>query len=35
LMENRPSQIAVLPVVAEDRTCLGLIRIHDIVRFGL
>ena len=35
LMENRPSQIAVLPVVDEDRTCLGLIRIHDIVRSGL
>jgi arabinose-5-phosphate isomerase len=35
LMENRPSQIAVLPVVDEDQTCLGLIRIHDIVRSGL
>ena len=35
LMENRPRQIAVLPVVDEDRTCLGLIRIHDIVRSGL
>ena len=35
LMENRPSQIAVLPVVDEARACLGLIRIHDIVRSGL
>ncbi len=35
LMENRPRQIAVLPVINEDRTCLGLIRIHDIVRSGL
>ena len=35
LMENRPSQIAVLPVIDVDRTCLGLIRIHDIVRSGL
>ena len=35
LMEDRPRQIAVLPVVAGDRTCLGLIRIHDIVRSGL
>ena len=35
LMENRPFQIAVLPVVDEDRICLGLIRIHDIVRSGL
>ncbi len=35
LMENRPSQIAVLPVVDDNRICLGLIRIHDIVRSGL
>lgn len=35
LMENRPRQIAVLPVVDENRVCLGLIRIHDIVRSGL
>jgi arabinose-5-phosphate isomerase len=35
LMENRPRQIAVLPVVDADRVCLGLIRIHDIVRSGL
>jgi arabinose-5-phosphate isomerase len=35
LMENRTSQIAVLPVVDDERTCLGLIRIHDIVRSGL
>ncbi len=34
LMENRPSQISVLPVV--DRTkCVGLLRLHDIVRSGL
>ena len=31
LMEDRPSQISVLPVVdPETRRCLGLIRIHDI-----
>jgi len=35
LMENRPSQISVLPVVDLDGTCLGLIRVHDIVRSGL
>jgi arabinose-5-phosphate isomerase len=35
LMENRPSQISVLPVVDEDRVCVGLIRVHDIVRSGL
>ena len=31
LMEDRPSQISVLPVVAPDNgLCLGLLRIHDI-----
>jgi len=35
LMEDRPSQINVLPVVAGDRVCVGLIRLHDIVRSGL
>lgn len=35
LMENRPSQISVLPVVNGDRMCVGLIRLHDIVRSGL
>ncbi len=35
LMEERPSQIAVLPVVNDERRCLGLIRLHDIVRSGL
>jgi arabinose-5-phosphate isomerase len=35
LMENRPSQISVMPVVDEQRICLGLIRLHDIVRSGL
>ncbi|MEJ5329338.1 MAG: KpsF/GutQ family sugar-phosphate isomerase [Desulfobaccales bacterium] len=31
LMEDRPSQISVLPVVEpHSRRCLGLIRIHDI-----
>lgn len=35
LMEDRPSQISVLPVVDEDMVCVGLIRVHDIVRSGL
>jgi arabinose-5-phosphate isomerase len=35
LMEDRPSQISVLPVVDADRVCVGLIRLHDIVRSGL
>src|ERR687884_1899844 len=35
LMEDRPSQISVLPVVDQERCCVGLIRLHDIVRSGL
>jgi arabinose-5-phosphate isomerase len=35
LMEDRPSQISVLPVVNDSRECVGLIRLHDIVRSGL
>ena len=35
LMEDRPSQINVLPVVDGARLCVGLIRLHDIVRSGL
>ncbi len=35
LMENRPMQISVLPIVDENGACLGLIRLHDIVRIGL
>lgn len=35
LMEDRPSQISVLPVVDENGKCIGLIRLHDIVRVGI
>jgi arabinose-5-phosphate isomerase len=35
LMEDRPSQISVLPVVDHDGMSVGLIRVHDIVRTGL
>jgi arabinose-5-phosphate isomerase len=35
LMENRPSQISVLPVVDAEHNCLGLLRVHDVVRSGL
>ena len=35
LMENRPRQISVLPVVDESGAAVGLLRVHDIVRSGL
>jgi arabinose-5-phosphate isomerase len=35
LMEDRPRQISVLPVVGEHAEVLGIIRIHDIVRAGM
>jgi arabinose-5-phosphate isomerase len=35
LMENRPSQISVLPVVDLKQRCIGLLRLHDIAGSGL
>jgi len=35
LMEDRRSQISVLPVTDEAGRCVGLLRLHDIVRSGL
>ena len=35
IMENRPSQISVLPVVDGDLRCIGLLRLHDVARSGL
>ena len=35
LMENRPSQIYVLPVLDESERVAGLLRLHDVVRAGL
>lgn len=35
LMENRQSQINVLPVINNKRNVIGIIRLHDIVRSGL
>lgn len=35
LMENRPSQISVLPVRDGEGNCVGLLRLHDVVRSGL
>jgi len=34
LMENRPFQISVLPVIENNKSC-GMLRLHDIVRSGL
>lgn len=35
VMEDRPSQISVLPVLdPANRVCLGLLRLHDIYRAG-
>lgn len=33
-MEDRPSQISVMPVVDGDR-CVGMVRLHDLVRAGV
>ena len=35
VMEDRESQISVLPVVSEELKCVGLIRIHDIYQTQL
>ncbi len=35
LMENRPSQISILPVVDQEQHCVGMLRLHDILRSGL
>ncbi len=35
LMEDRSSQISVLPVVDDAERCVGLLRLHDIIRSGL
>jgi arabinose-5-phosphate isomerase len=35
LMENRPSQISVLPVVDDHNKTEGIIRLHDLVKAGL
>jgi arabinose-5-phosphate isomerase len=35
VMSNRESQISVLPVVDNNYHCIGVIRVHDIIRSGL
>ena len=35
LLEDRPFQILVLPVVDADGKAVGLIRLHDLVKAGL
>ncbi|NEQ62474.1 MAG: KpsF/GutQ family sugar-phosphate isomerase [Moorea sp. SIO4A1] len=35
LMENRNSQISVLPVVDKHKRCIGLLRLHDIAQSGI
>ena len=35
LMENRPSQISVLPVVGKDKRPVGLLRLHDLIKARL
>ncbi|MFI5390589.1 MAG: CBS domain-containing protein, partial [Bacteriovoracales bacterium] len=35
VMENRQSQIGILPVIGKDKEFLGFIRLHDILREGI
>jgi arabinose-5-phosphate isomerase len=35
IMEDRPSQIMVLPVVDKNRRPIGMLRIHDLVKKGM
>jgi arabinose-5-phosphate isomerase len=35
LMENRSSQISVLPVVDDKKRVVGIVRLHDLVKAGL
>jgi arabinose-5-phosphate isomerase len=34
-MEDRPRPISVAPVLAADRHCIGMLRVHDLIRAGL
>jgi arabinose-5-phosphate isomerase len=35
IMEDRPSQIMVLPVVDKERRPIGMLRVHDLVKEGV
>ncbi|MDH5638543.1 MAG: CBS domain-containing protein, partial [Nitrospinota bacterium] len=35
IMENRQTQISILPVVDSDGKPLGILRLHDIIRSAL
>ena len=35
LMEDRPRPISVAPVVSAEGVCLGMARVHDLIRAGL
>jgi len=35
IMENRKTQINVLPVVNQEGLLIGVIRLHDIVKSGI
>jgi arabinose-5-phosphate isomerase len=35
LMENRPSQISILPVIDENDVVSGILRLHDLILAGL
>lgn len=35
VMEERPSQISVLPVIDSEKSYAGVVRLHDIVQLGL
>jgi arabinose-5-phosphate isomerase len=34
-MEDRPRPVSVAPVVDGDRRCVGMLRVHDLIRAGL
>lgn len=35
IMEDRPSQIMVLPIISKNKEPIGMVRIHDLVKAGV